>query len=321
MFQIFTFWILITYATSFILQPNDYKVELVQAIFRHGDRTPTIYPTYPTDPYNASFYEPYGIGQLTNKGKQRAYMIGAMLKKRYADFLGEIYKPDYVYAYSRDLDRNKMTLQLVLAGIFPPTLQLTWNEKIYWMPHPMYINPNAFDFLSVIMKCSAYGKLWHQVINSSEIQKKLKSHKDFLTYISKSSGFPTDFSTAIKLYSIIRSQMSLDLPLPDWCTNEVFEKLEELMTLQYSMLTYTNDMKKFVAGPIIKRFLNNLKSHKSKDNNKKIYLYSANDYSIAAFAQAHNFTVPIVDYGCTIIFEKLRGRDNQIYVRVRVFAY
>jgi hypothetical protein len=35
-------------------------------IFRHGDRTPVELMTYPKDPYNASFYEPYGFGQLTN---------------------------------------------------------------------------------------------------------------------------------------------------------------------------------------------------------------------------------------------------------------
>jgi prostatic aicd phosphatase len=77
-----------------------------------------------------------------------------MLKERYGNFIGHLYKPEYVHAYSKNLDRNKMTLHLVLAGMFPPKSQLIWNDKIKWMPLPTYSNPAAFDFLSVIKKCS-----------------------------------------------------------------------------------------------------------------------------------------------------------------------
>jgi hypothetical protein len=99
---------------------------------------------------------------------------------------------------------------------------------------------------------------------------------------------------------------------------EVFKKLEEFMSFYYDILSYTNDLKKFIAGPIIKRFLNNLQASESINDRKKIYLYSANDYNVAVFVRAHNFTVSIIDYGCTVIFEKLRGNDNEIYVRVSI---
>lgn len=33
---------------------------------RHGERAPLLKEMYPTDPYNVSIYEPWGLGQLTN---------------------------------------------------------------------------------------------------------------------------------------------------------------------------------------------------------------------------------------------------------------
>lgn len=76
-----------------------------------------------------------------------------MIRKRYGKFLGERYESDEVYGYSTDQDRTKMSLQLVLAGIYPPTPELTWHENINWIPIPTKYNPRKFDFLSTFTQC------------------------------------------------------------------------------------------------------------------------------------------------------------------------
>lgn len=113
----------------------------------------------------------------------------------------------------------------------------------------------------------------------------------------------------------------MGLSLPDWCTEEDYEKLEDLAHLSYLVLTYTPLMTRIVTGPTVEKFLENIENSGKGPNGKKVYLYSAHEINIAQFGNAHNFTeVPkIPDYGCALIVEKLRGPDNQVYVRVRFF--
>lgn len=63
----------------------DDELLLIQAIFRHGDRTPIS--LYKTDPYN-NYTWTDGLGQLIQRGKARMYHYGQTLRKRYATYLG-----------------------------------------------------------------------------------------------------------------------------------------------------------------------------------------------------------------------------------------
>ena len=69
-----------------------------------------------------------------------------MLRQRYGDFLGD-YRPEDVYAISSDYDRTKMSLQLVLAALYPPSDELTWNDDLDWMPVPTHFLPRELDVL------------------------------------------------------------------------------------------------------------------------------------------------------------------------------
>lgn len=82
------------------------------------------------------------------KGKQGSYKLGQVLRTRYDSFLGDIYIPETVAAYSTDYERTKMTVLLVLAGLFPPSRSQTWNESIPWMPIPYRYDKDRYDFVS-----------------------------------------------------------------------------------------------------------------------------------------------------------------------------
>lgn len=59
----------------------------VQFIFRHGDRTP--YWFYKNDRYQEpDFWE--GEGNLINRGKERMYRFGKVLRKRYSDYISKL---------------------------------------------------------------------------------------------------------------------------------------------------------------------------------------------------------------------------------------
>lgn len=77
------------------------------------------------------------------------YNIGLNLRRRYAKFLGNIYTPDVLEARSTDSSRTKMSLQLVLAGLWPPTCMQKWNPALNWQPIPFNYDTPERDQASV----------------------------------------------------------------------------------------------------------------------------------------------------------------------------
>jgi prostatic aicd phosphatase len=63
--------------------------------------------------------------------------LGRYLKNLYEDFLGDVYTEDYVDVRSTDVTRTKMSAQLVLAGLFPPSEIQLWNQDLVWQPIPV----------------------------------------------------------------------------------------------------------------------------------------------------------------------------------------
>lgn len=67
----------------------------------------------------------------------REYKLGSALRDRYHIFLGDLYLPKCVKGHSSDYDRTKMSLQLVLAALFPPiNVRQRWNSELNWQPIP-----------------------------------------------------------------------------------------------------------------------------------------------------------------------------------------
>ena len=77
----------------------------------------------------------------------REYRIGEMLRKKYNDFLGSVYRPSEVYAFSSDVDRTKESMQLVLASLFKPNDRLRWNSELNWIPVAYNTKPVKDDLI------------------------------------------------------------------------------------------------------------------------------------------------------------------------------
>lgn len=70
-------------------------------MFRHGNRS--LLTTYETDPYkNDSYWQPEGLGQLQNSGKEQQYELGQFFRRRYNKLIGPGYSPNRVYIRSSD---------------------------------------------------------------------------------------------------------------------------------------------------------------------------------------------------------------------------
>lgn len=87
------------------------------------------------------------------QGKMREYKIGTMLRKRYDQYLGPDYWPAKIYARSTEVPRTQMSLQLVLAGLFPPSEKQTWNPHLPWIPTWTVFVPYKIDTLLFPQYC------------------------------------------------------------------------------------------------------------------------------------------------------------------------
>lgn len=122
-------------------------------------------------------------------GKQQAYELGQYLRQRYGKLIGSSYSSNDVYIYSTDTDRTLMTAQCAAAGLFPPTKDAVWNEKLNWQPIPLHSMSIDQDKLLIpLVKCPRYRKMLSDYEKSPEIANLFKQHEKLLRFMEKNSG-------------------------------------------------------------------------------------------------------------------------------------
>ncbi|XP_011635537.1 venom acid phosphatase Acph-1-like [Pogonomyrmex barbatus] len=303
-------------------------LQLISMLFRHGDRTPESNERYPNDPYKDDNFYPIGEGQLTNVGKKRAYDFGLLLKERYRAFLGDIYYLPNIYAHSTEITRCKMTLQLVLAALYPPVKIQEWNSMLHWQPLDFTFNSSNNDILLLFSNSKLFTELFFEVINSPEIEEEIKqldtrAITECTGYIfNKNNTLKTKNNTLIILYTLyntIYSQLHMEnyLKLPE-CIQKIFPggpllngALLFLKVLGHEKLNYLNgavllnkiinDMNEVIIGTLTDR---------------KINLYSGHDINVVGLQFALNiFNNRTPEFTSGIIIE-LHKKDSEYYVKV-----
>ncbi|KAJ8966359.1 hypothetical protein NQ317_011934 [Molorchus minor] len=271
---------------------NQETLILVHTIFRHGERTVDLSTLYPNDPYINETYYPYGVGQLTNAGKKREYNLGKALRKRYDSFLGNIYEPDLLEAQTTDFNRTKMSLELVLAGMFPPVGDQIFEPALLWQPIPYNYQPVDKDKILLGTNCPNYAKFYNKLTNSNTLKKEFAKRKILFKYLSLHSGWNiTNYGDVFYLYFGLRSEEEWGFNLPEW-TNTVYPKqLEDMVIKEYYIATGSRNLRKLAAGTL-------------KPPRRKLFLYSGHESNIAGFLSTLDIFEPqIPPYGCYILLE------------------
>lgn len=81
-------------------------------------------------------------------GKQQVYKIGTALRAKYGKFLGNIYTADIAESRTTSYDRTKISMSLLLAGLWPPAPIQQWNTELLWQPIPYNYVPYENDSVS-----------------------------------------------------------------------------------------------------------------------------------------------------------------------------
>jgi len=255
---------------------------------------------------------------IFQQGKRTEYRIGTMLRQRYNNFLESIYHPRDIYAVSTETDRTKMSLQLMLAGLYPPDPVQLWNPDLPWLAIPTHYAPGRVDILLRPHECPVYKEALAEVMKMKEVRAKFAVYEDLYKFLSEKTGLDLNNPFAISsLYNILRAQKNLNLTLPEWCTDNVYQLVQDIVVLEDEIQSYTTELKRLTGGMLVNKFIDNINEKGKSVNLRKMYVYSAHDTNIAAFAKAQNISEPrLPDYGSAFLFEKLRDDSGKLYIRI-----
>ncbi|KAJ8664795.1 hypothetical protein QAD02_006457 [Eretmocerus hayati] len=275
---------------------------------------------FPTDPhYNDTFF-PYGIGQLTNAGKRRMFEFGMLLRERYSSQLGSYYNHSLVMARSTDYERTKMSLQLVLASLYPPQKEQIWNPQLNWQPIPTVYVPRNQDSLLNALDCEEFIDEEEKVHHLPEVSSKIEQFRDFMNQLSELTG--KNISKPINMYRIYHlliSEAAMNLTLPSWA-KEMFPNgiLYNGTILAYEIMNYNEQLKKLNGGRFLYTVMNTMKDieKNASDENLRVHLYSGHENNVAAVLQALDVYEPHVpEYSSSVIIE-VHELNSELYIKV-----
>ncbi|XP_044729337.1 venom acid phosphatase Acph-1-like [Chrysoperla carnea] len=324
------------------------NLKLVIVLCRHGDRTPL--QTYPNNPHTPDIYQHLGPGELTNLGKKRMFEVGKKLRKRYEKFLSDTYTPEKVKVITTNINRTKMTAQLVCAGLFPPSCKEKWDNILNWQPIPYSYSSLSHNMLvSPIHGCESFRQLYREVEKSQYGQEIYQKFDSIFRYLEEKSGIsPFRIMNAFHLYMVLTAEESFGLVLPEW-TKEVFpEPLNEIACYQYLLQNYNLSMKQkttgkalvsgsidssvsgsmkdiivniikyysLITGAFLSELINDFDKKINNESKLKFILYSAHECSIANLLIILNlFDLKVPNYGSYVALE-LREHNNEHFIQI-----
>ena len=304
----------------------DLELQLLHVVFRHGDKVPhREYQNYPNDPYRDYSYYPMGSGDLTNQGKLREYRIGTMLRERYDQYFGPDYWPEKIYARSTYIPRTQLSLQLVLAGLFPPSQKQTWNPHLPWIPTSSFFVPYEADNLLFPHHCPRYREEYDKFLRQKNTQELVSKYKNVMSYLSKHSGKTINTTSSVTyMYNLLKEQAAQNLSLPKWTETVYPTPMKEIIALDFKLRSYTRTLKRLNGGLLLRKMIEDIKTYqqgKLEPYDTKAFLFSAHEMNVAAVVRALDLDEPAIPaYGATVILETLRDKKGTYYVRALLWT-
>ncbi|KAG7209702.1 hypothetical protein KM043_011341 [Ampulex compressa] len=293
-------------------------VIFANVLYRHGDRTP-IQP-YPNDPYNDESLWPVPYGQLTNIGKHQQLLLGRWLAKRYSHLLSDVYSPYDIYIQSTDTDRTLMSAEAHLAGLYPPKGGQIW-DSLKWMPIPVHTIPEDKDNVLAAKKyCPRYNYELEKVLTSEEMKRFNKQNEKLYTYLTDKTGNKvSSLKTAEYIYDTLFIENLYNKTLPEW-SNAVFpDKLKQLAVKSFTISANNKILQRLKSGLLLGEMINHMqkKSKKALTPDRKVWMYSAHDKTIANMLMTLNVFDPhCPPYTAMILIELRTNSKNQHFVTV-----
>lgn len=238
--------------------PAPDNVKLVLVGFRHANRNPGQF--FKDDP-NKGKWGLEGPSMLTEIGKKQAYAYGQMLRKRYDYLINKNWVPSETKAFSSSADRCQGTLQMVLAGLFPPEAYADWSDKLDWSPVSYTIDNPLLRMYNE--KCPVSDDAWKAIsdLKTPESEKLFNENKEMIEFVAEKTGFKPTLSDAADIVDNIEGMEIRGLKMPDWVENNkfgenIFEKVKVLSEAPQVLCSMYEPCRRTMAAYWLNHILN-----------------------------------------------------------------
>uniref|UniRef100_A0A1B6BZM2 acid phosphatase n=1 Tax=Clastoptera arizonana TaxID=38151 RepID=A0A1B6BZM2_9HEMI len=292
-------------------------VIFTNVIYRHGDRSPV--ESYPKDPHK-NFSWPSGIGQLTKIGKNQQFELGKWLRRRYDHLLDSNYCRKQIFIASTDVDRTLMSAAANLAGLYPTTDDMKWNQEINWDPIPIHGVPMFSDsVIGATADCPKYIAQIELLRNTQYVKGLMIKYKYLFDYVTVNTGVAINcFMDLFRIYDILYVQYLYNLTLPEWAESVFPEPMGEAALHHFVLPTSNQPLQRLKAGPILGEIVQRFQEKQLGilDPDRTMWMYSAHDTTIANLLNSLNvFDAHIPPYAATVLIE-LRRKNDEHFVTI-----
>lgn len=175
-----------------------------------------------------------------------------------------------IHAQSTDMNRSKMSLQLVLAGLNPSNLQ----------PIPFTFEKLFDDSLLLVVKpCPRFHEELERAMKE-EVKTELDEHLTMFKELTNHTGWNIETPLHVQhLYGIFKSQKKFGLKLPEWAKNFYPQRLQELVIRASVYNAYNDELKRLKGGVFVKKAIEDWEQKTRGELKQKMFIYSAHDAS------------------------------------------
>ncbi|CAD8092945.1 unnamed protein product [Paramecium sonneborni] len=299
---------------------NADKLLFIQAIWRHGSRTPV------NCNWNCEYFLQNDLlnGELTPTGMRQHFSLGQWMKKRYIKdykLLNETYNASEIVVYSTDVNRTIMSAMSNLQGMYsnngPNIPNVSDNYLIPPNPgakSPTDIGQSAIHYnlqilpihmkeaitdegLLSILICPKGYEMFSQNMESNLTMNVIQKAQNTLTQFCNEMNIdPLEFNifTLTEYMDTFYSCIYNDYPMPSTLTQTTFKQADSLYALTIALQLYqTWQQISIFSSPFFESLLSYFDSALNQSqiqNQYKYIIYSAHDINVQLIASALNFT-------------------------------
>lgn len=157
-----------------------------------------------------------------------------------------------------------------------------------------------------------------------EAQDIFSRHQKTLEVFSRRSGKKLNsISDATFLFDVLKCELEYDLPQPEWTKEVAVDLREEVMAMHLALFTWTEEMKKAKAGPLLGDILDRMLQVVEGRSQQKIFIYSGHDLTLSTVTRTLGLEEQVpkaIEVASALIFELLIVEKRPM-VQVGGFIY